>query len=266
MNRSFGTTTTTTNHSYSSNSRMSTISTLTDWEDLRKQARQLENEVDAKLISFSKLCSNYLARDQTTIHHYGLLDSSTTPSSSSFDTMSIEIEKLLERLSDINKRMSDAIPTIIGSNTAATHTLQRHYEICQDYRREFERTKSNIRNFKTREDQLMNNNNHPTDSDINAPSLNSRRQDYYLREMGYLNNSNKLIDRNLELASLIKKDLTDQRRLFMKITHKIKTMTNRFPLMNNILQRIKIKKRKDSLVLGFVIALCLIFLIIYMFR
>ena len=41
----------------------------TDWEDLRKQARQHENEIDAKLMSFSKLCSNYVARDQTSHHH-----------------------------------------------------------------------------------------------------------------------------------------------------------------------------------------------------
>ena len=44
------------------------------------------------------------------------------------------------------------------------------------------------------------------------------------------------MDRNLEMASLLKKDLSDQRRYFMNITHKIKTITNRFPLMNNILQ------------------------------
>uniref|UniRef100_A0A8C2XWB0 Golgi SNAP receptor complex member 1 n=1 Tax=Capra hircus TaxID=9925 RepID=A0A8C2XWB0_CAPHI len=29
------------------------------WEDLRKQARQLENELDLKLVSFSKLCTGY---------------------------------------------------------------------------------------------------------------------------------------------------------------------------------------------------------------
>uniref|UniRef100_A0A2K6KVU8 Golgi SNAP receptor complex member 1 n=1 Tax=Rhinopithecus bieti TaxID=61621 RepID=A0A2K6KVU8_RHIBE len=29
------------------------------WEDLRKQARQLENELDLKLVSFSKLCTSY---------------------------------------------------------------------------------------------------------------------------------------------------------------------------------------------------------------
>lgn len=28
-------------------------------EDLRKQARQLENELDLKLVSFSKLCTSY---------------------------------------------------------------------------------------------------------------------------------------------------------------------------------------------------------------
>ena len=252
MSRSFG------NNSYSStNSRMSTLST--DWEDLRKQARQLENEIDAKLMSFSKLCSNYVARDQTS-HHLGI-DSTSTSTSSSFETMSMEVEKLLERLSDINKHMADVVPSLLGPNSAATHTLQRHHEICQDYRREFERTKANIRNFKTREDLLINNN-----TDINSTGLNSRRQDYYLREMGQLNNSHKLIDENLDKASLLKKELFNQRKYFMSITHKVKNIANRFPLMNNMLQKIRIKKRKDSLVLGFVIALCLIFLLLYMFR
>jgi Golgi SNAP receptor complex protein 1 len=253
MNRSFG------NTSYSStNSRMSVLSV--DWEDLRKQARQLENEIDAKLMSFSKLCSNYVARDQTS-HHLSI---DSPPTSSSFDAMSIEIEKLLERLSDINKRMTDAIPEFLGSNTAATHTLQRHHEICQDYRREFERTKANIRNFKIREDQLINNNNN--NSDTNGSGLNSRRQDYYLRETGHLTNSDKLMGEHLERAENLKKDLIDQRRLFKNITNKVITLSNRFPLMNNMLQKIKFKKRKDSLVLGFVIALCIIILLIYMFR
>jgi golgi SNAP receptor complex member 1 len=255
MSRSFGNSYPSTVQSSSSSSRMS-VAPGTEWEDLRKQARQHENEIDAKLMSFSKLCSNYVAHDQN--------DTSSTTSTSSFETMSIEIEKLLERLSDVNKRMTDAIPTLLGPNTAATHTLQRHHEICQDYRREFERTKSNIRNFKTREDLLMNNNNN--NSDMNSTGLSSRRQDYYLREMGHITNSNKLMDRNLEMASMLKKDLADQRKYFMNITHKVKTIANRFPLMNNILQKIKIKKRKDSLVLGFVIALCLIILILYMFR
>jgi Golgi SNAP receptor complex protein 1 len=256
MSRSFGNTYPSTIQS-SSSSRMS-VAPGTEWEDLRKQARQHENEIDAKLMSFSKLCSNYVAHDQNDT-------SSTTSTPSSFETMSIEIEKLLERLSDINKRMSDVVPSLLGPNSAATHTLQRHHEILQDYRREFERTKANIRSFQSREDFLINNN--KNNSDVTTTTgLSSRRQDYYLREMGHLNSSHKLIDTNLEMASMIKKDLSDQRRYLLNITTKVNAIANRFPLVNNVLQKIKVKKRKDSLVLGFVIAICLIILLLYMFR
>jgi len=256
-----------------------------EWEDLRKQARILENEIDAKLMHFSKLCSNYVARHD---HHHSnnnQIDlTTTTPNSLSssdrlYETMSIEIEKLVEKLSDINKRMSDAVPSLLGPNSAATHTLQRHHEILQDYRREFERTKANIRNFKNREDLLMNNNPNDPSSNVGgsggsqsssgatvSSGVSSRRQDYNLRELGYLNSSNKLMDANLEMAMKTKSDLLDQRMKFVSITQKVQAIANRFPLINNLMQKIKVKKRKDSIVLGFVIAVCIIILLLYMFR
>ena len=256
MSRSF------TPHTYSaSSSRMP--APPTDWDDLRQQARQLENEIDAKLMSFSKLCSNHLARDQSS--RYLALDFSSTGISASFEAMSNDIEKLLERLSDINRRMTEAIPVLLGPNAAAaTHTLQRHCEISQDYRREFERTKANMRNFQTREDLLMRTpaNNHEPVSN----GLNSRRQDHYARETDHLTHSHKLVDRALDAMTTIKDDLNKQRRYFHQISHKVNALSNRFPLMNSIMQKVKIKKRKDSLVLGFVIALCLILLLLYTFR
>lgn len=234
-----------------------------DWDELRQQARQLENEIDAKLMSFSKLCSNYLARDHSS--HYLGFDYGSSPSSTSFETMTNEIEKLLERLTEINRQMTETNSLIHGSNTAASHTLQRHYEICQDYRREFERTKANIRNFQTREDLLMHSSNSSHSSHHHEP-LSNRRQEHYTREHEHLTNSHKLVDRALDMASTIKKDLTNQRRYFAQISHKVNALATRVPLMNSLLQRIKIKKRKDSLVLALVIALCLIFLLFYIFR
>ena len=255
MSRSYGNTypSTPQTSSSSSSSRMSTAPG-TEWEDLRKQARQHENEIDAKLMSFSKLCSNHASHDQN--------DSASSTSASSFDAMSLEIEKLLERLSDINKRMADVVPSLHGPNSAATHTLQRHNEILQDYRREFERTQANRRTYQNREDLLMNKNSEITITN----GLSSRRQDYYLREMGHLNDSHKMMDVNLEMASMIRKDLSDQKRFLLNITSKVNTLANRFPLINNALQKIKGKKRKDSLVLGFVIGICLLILLLYMFR
>ena len=229
-----------------------------DWDELRQQARQLENEIDAKLMSFSKLCSNYLSRDQSS--HYLGFDYASSPTATSFETMSVEIEKLLEKLTEVNRQMSETNALLHGSNTAASHTLQRHYDICQDYRREFERTKANIRHFQTREDLLM----HPAAS--GHEPLSSRRQDHFAREFEHLKHSDNLVDRALDMASTIKKDLSDQRRFFLQISHKVNALTTRVPLMNNLLQRIKIKKRKDSLVLALVIAFCLIFLLVYIFR
>jgi golgi SNAP receptor complex member 1 len=260
MSRSFGNNFSSINNT---SSRMP-IAPGTEWEDLRKQARQHENEIDTKLMSLSKLCSNYVAHDQL-LHSTSDSSSSTSTSSSSFETMSMEIDKLLERLSDINKRMSDVVPALLGPNSAATHTLQRHHEILQDYRREFDRTKANIRNCKKREDLLVSTNTNNS-TDVTIQGLSSRRQDYYLREMGHLNSSHKLMDTNLEMASMIKKDLSDQRRYLLNITTKVNSIANRFPLVNNVLQKIKLKKRKDSLVLGVVIAICFLILLLYMFR
>ena len=252
MNRSF-------NNLYPPTSPRMAVTPGTEWEDLRKQARQYENEIDTKLMSFSKLCSNYVAHDQTNA-------STTSSSSSSFETVSMEIEQLLERLSDVNKRMSDVVPSLLGTSSAASHTLQRHHEILQDYRREFERTKANIRNFQNREDLLINQTNSNPDLTSTTNGLSSRRQDYYLREMAHLNNSHKIMDANLELAGMIRKDLSDQKRYFLDITTKVNALANRFPLINNLLQKIKVKKRKDSLVLGGVIAICLFVLFLYMLR
>lgn len=233
----------------------------TEWEDFRKQARQLENEIDGKLMSFSKLSSNYASHDPN-----DTTSSSSTCTPSSFETMSLEIGKLLERLSDINKRMSDVVPSLHGPNSAAAHTLQRHHEILQDYRRDFERTMANIKEFKHREDLLMKSNTNNS-SDIGpVAGLSSRRQDYYLREMNHLSNSHKLMDTNLDIASRVKSDLSDQRKYLLNITTKVNALTNRFPLINNIFQKIKVKKRKDSLVLGLVIAICLIILLLYSLR
>uniref|UniRef100_A0A8C4PLG0 Golgi SNAP receptor complex member 1 n=1 Tax=Equus asinus asinus TaxID=83772 RepID=A0A8C4PLG0_EQUAS len=106
------------------------------WEDLRKQARQLENELDLKLVSFSKLCTSYShssARDGRRDRY----SSDTTPllNGSSqdrmFETMAIEIEQLLARLTGVNDKMAEytnsaGVPSL---NAALMHTLQRHRDI-----------------------------------------------------------------------------------------------------------------------------------------
>lgn len=60
--------------------------------DLRKQARHLENDIDVKLVAFSKLGVTYGSSN---------LSSETAPlinSDDMFDTMSMEIQQLLNKV------------------------------------------------------------------------------------------------------------------------------------------------------------------------
>uniref|UniRef100_A0A2C9JRQ2 Golgi SNAP receptor complex member 1 n=1 Tax=Biomphalaria glabrata TaxID=6526 RepID=A0A2C9JRQ2_BIOGL len=80
------------------------------WEDLRRQARQLENEVDLKLVSFSKLGTSYSSqRDYDSLPLY--TNSTNKPENSDtaplmnkassehmFDTMAMEISQLLAKV------------------------------------------------------------------------------------------------------------------------------------------------------------------------
>ncbi|CAF0998284.1 unnamed protein product [Didymodactylos carnosus] len=195
--------------------------TGTEWEDLKKQARMLENEIDAK--------NNHH-------HHIDTLLSSTNSTISSnsdrmCETISIEIEKLLEKLSDVNKRMSDTVSSLSGPNLGVTLTLQRHCEILQDHRREYERTKTNIRNFKNRENLLMINSSGIKEPTINgigqsttgtaSGGLSSRRQDNLFKEHSYIDNSIRLMDVNFEIALKTKTNLLDQRKHMIAIKQKM---------------------------------------------
>ncbi|MEQ2277390.1 Golgi SNAP receptor complex member 1, partial [Xenotaenia resolanae] len=114
---------------------MAGIGSSNYWEDLRKQARQLENELDLKLVSFSKLCTSYSSsrdgRRGDTLDTTPLLNNSTQDRM--FDTMSVEIEQLLAKLTGVNDKMAEYTntPGTASLNAALMHTLQRHRDILQ---------------------------------------------------------------------------------------------------------------------------------------
>lgn len=61
--------------------------------DLRKQARQLENEIDLKLVAFSKLGAGIKTPNSSNSDTVPLLSGEDT-----FEAMSVEIEVLLNKV------------------------------------------------------------------------------------------------------------------------------------------------------------------------
>uniref|UniRef100_A0A8C8EK58 Golgi SNAP receptor complex member 1 n=1 Tax=Oncorhynchus tshawytscha TaxID=74940 RepID=A0A8C8EK58_ONCTS len=224
--------------------------------DLRKQARQLENELDLKLVSFSKLCTSYSSsrdgrRGDSNSDTAPLLNNSTQDRM--FETMSGEIEQLLAKLTGVNDKMAEytSTPGVTSLNAALMHTLQRHRDILQDYTHEFHKTKANFLAIREREDLLGS-----VRKDIDGSGVNNRRTELFLKEHEHL--------RNIAMAT--KENMTSQRGLLKSIQSRVNTLANRFPAINNLVQRLNLRKRRDSLILGGVIGVCTILLLLYAFH
>lgn len=75
-----------------------------------------------------------------------------------------------------------------------------------------------------------------------------------------------MINDQIEIAIETQKSLKGQRRQFKRLQSRFNTLSNTFPRINSLIQRINIKKRKDQLILASVIALLTILMLLYAFH
>uniref|UniRef100_A0A3B4V7R2 Golgi SNAP receptor complex member 1 n=1 Tax=Seriola dumerili TaxID=41447 RepID=A0A3B4V7R2_SERDU len=223
------------------------------WEDLRKQARQLENELDLKLVSFSKLCTSYSSSSNWDQQKRDIRSDSGSTQDNVLIAMTTELEQLLANLTAVNDKMAEYTntPGVSSHNAALMHTLQRHRDILQDYTHEFHKTKSNFFSLREREDLLGS-----VHRDIDSSGVNNRKTELFLKEHEHL--------RNIAMAT--KENITFQRGMLKSIQTRVTTLANRFPAINSLIQKINLRKRRDSLILGGVIGICTILLLLYTFH
>ncbi|XP_020491299.1 Golgi SNAP receptor complex member 1 isoform X1 [Labrus bergylta] len=235
------------------------------WEDLRKQARQLENELDLKLVSFSKLCTSYSSGNQRTRDSRS--DATGSCHNNMLVAMTTELEQLLSKLTAVNDKMAEYTNTPGSSshNAALMHTLQRHRDILQDYTHEFHKTKTNFFSLRERED-LLGSVHRDIESYKSSSGVNNRRTELFLKEHEHFRNSDSLIDNAISIAMATKENITFQRGMLKSIQTRVTTLANRFPTINSLIQKINLRKRRDSLILGGVIGVCTILLLLYTFH
>ncbi|CAN6566418.1 unnamed protein product [Malus baccata var. baccata] len=111
------------------------------WEELRREARKIEGDLDVKLSSYAKLGARFTQG--------GYVDSGSPPvsSSRSWKSMEMEIESLLEKLLDINDSMSRCAASATPA-TSVTQKLARHRDILHEFTQEFRRIKGNINSLR----------------------------------------------------------------------------------------------------------------------
>lgn len=102
------------------------------WDQLRKDARKLEGELEMKLAHMSRLCS-------------GLDPASSGPNESAraqngASATSTDVTSLLKRLAEVHRAMDSEV---LGSDVRQ-HTIARHKDIMQDYSQEYKRLSAQI--------------------------------------------------------------------------------------------------------------------------
>ncbi|KAJ3210140.1 hypothetical protein HDU83_005060 [Entophlyctis luteolus] len=190
---------------------MSSGSSGGQWELLRRQAKQLENEAEAKLAMFAKMSSGGAASADATVIDIGCvpLVPLTCSNSSSAEEASLlsvwsqaeslqsDLEEVLKRLTQTTNKMAEFLDNPLTSNTPTNpsqmHVLQRHREILYDYSREFNRTKATIASAKSHAELL-------SGSSMSRSGRNDSMsmQDMLLSERGHIENAHGMADAVLE--------------------------------------------------------------------
>ncbi|KFD53574.1 vesicle transport v-SNARE protein [Trichuris suis] len=238
---------------------------VTKWEDLRKRARSLETDVDVKLLSLNKLGASLGGVRGSALHqesNFGL--DNVSLSRNTFEALSVDIQNLLDQLTNVNERMEELLrDSVYSRNPASSHTLQRHREILQDYSHEFRRAQGNINVLLERELLMASSNAGICQINIGSDGLNNRRSDLFLKEHEHIKSSDKLLDDQIGLALSTKESLFVQRLGLKSISKKMTTLTKRYPAVHSLMQKIHLKKSRDAMVIAAVVSLCLILMFIY---
>ncbi|KAI5345196.1 PREDICTED: Golgi [Prunus dulcis] len=223
------------------------------WEELRREARKIEGDLDVKLSSYAKLGARF------TQGGYVETGSPSVGSSRSWKSMEMEIQSLLEKLLDINDSMSRCAASATPA-TSVTQKLARHRDILHEFTQEFRRIKGNINSLREHAELLTS-----VRDDISeykaSGSMSPRMQ--ILRERAAIHGSVSHIDEVISQAQTTRAVLGSQRALFGDVQGKVKNLSDKFPIIRGLLGSIRRRRSRDTLILAAVIAACTLFLIIY---
>lgn len=165
------------------------------------------------------------------------------------------LQKREEVIGNLN-RISEVDATI---STSKLQQLQRHREILAEHRSSFLKMQTKITDERNRNNLLF-----LIQSDIsahkqrNVSSAATNEDDYILDERRRVDTANSFADRLLQLAYETRDELTGQRQYLQNATSRIQGTLQSIPGINVLVSRINTRRKRDTLIMGFVIAFCII--------
>lgn len=224
----------------------------------------LETEIDRKIVSYGQLSTlNSSSRPANPV------DTLSTRPTSSSDAQSAEIaiESQLRQLSQLVDALAAYLdrqyPGSSGGasvNPSMQHMLQRHRDVLYDYNKEFKRMKYNAQAMREHASLLGS-----VQNDINQykNEHGSSQQDMLLNERRKVDGVHRLADSVVEAAYTARASLLDQRTNIVNSSRRVGGVLSRIPGINTLMVKIQARKRRDALIMGGVVAFCIIVIFLY---
>jgi len=218
------------------------------WERLKKQARQLELSLQAKLTQLSKLVQSLKSAAKKP-------EPNAPSASGRIQPLDSEVKGILQKLSELIDQMIRCNSTGL-SDVNAQHTLQRYRNIFYESNQEYNRIRNVITTIQREE--LLGDPDHRMEGGVVRA-----RTDLLMREKGSLQNSLRLADEAIDQVIDTRTSLEFQQSKFATIKGKLGDLSARFPRVSNVIGSIQRHKQRDMIVLSIVIAACLALTLLY---
>ncbi|KAG5351702.1 hypothetical protein C0989_005215 [Termitomyces sp. Mn162] len=236
---------------------------MSDYEQLHRQCRTLENLFDTKLTSYSQLSAS-LSRAHGNLEANG--------SGERWRDLEAELDDLLEKAEETNERLATISNTPELLSQSMLRAIQRHREVFQDNARELKRTKvqpldissiSILSIFKASVKSALDQANllNGVRNDIDA--YKSSTADALLAERGRIESSHRMTDDVLDQAYETRSEFARQRASLAGINNRMMDVLSTMPGINNVIGLIKSRRRRDHIILGVIIGVCIVIILTY---
>ncbi|KAF8527415.1 V-snare-domain-containing protein [Hysterangium stoloniferum] len=218
------------------------------YDSLRRQARTLELLLDTKLAAYSRVVST-ITKSGNDIESSGSTDR--------WQDLEAEVGDILEKLNEINDSMSLVLNDMnTPPSQSMQHTVQRHRDVLRDYTRDFARTKTNVQAALDRANLLTN-----VRNDIDA--YHRSAADSLLAERGRIDSSHRMTDDMLDQAYATRDEFSRQRSSLATINARMGGVLSTLPGIDSLLSMIKSRRRRDTIIIGCLVGVCIIVILSY---
>ncbi|EAN88325.1 putative Golgi SNAP receptor complex member 1 [Trypanosoma cruzi] len=235
-------------------------SKLRVWESLRNDARQADSVIERQLNvleGISRLGGNSgVYESRATADGAASSVARIEVAQREFDRKRSDVEMALQQFESLLETMAETARALPPESTAHSHT-ERFLQLAAEKRRAVTRLTAD---FKRRREwaELLPSVTHDLEAHREGEGVR-----FLMEEQDSLRHTQRRLNNILSQAESSRDQLRGQRDAFARMEDRLVQIALRVPVLKRVLGRISSKRRRDALVLGVVIGICMLLMILF---